>query len=82
MVAARAVKRPQIRAYERGRFVVLCSLLPRLREALLLVKPETIVRWHREGFALFWRRRSKRQAAANSRVGTDGGLHHDYRVAA
>jgi hypothetical protein len=27
MVAARAVKRPQIRGHERGLFVVLCSLL-------------------------------------------------------
>jgi hypothetical protein len=51
MVAARAVKRPQIRAHERGLFVVLCSLLPRWREALVLVKPETIVRWHREASA-------------------------------
>jgi putative transposase len=71
VVAARAVKRPQIRAHERGLFVLLCSLVPRWREALLLVKPETIVRWHREGFRLFWRWRSKRQAAAMSRVGPE-----------
>jgi hypothetical protein len=29
------------------------------REALTIVKPETLIRWHREGFRLFWRWRSK-----------------------
>lgn len=29
------------------------------RDALVIVKPETLVRWHREGFRLFWRWRSK-----------------------
>ena len=40
VVAARAVKRPQIRAPERGLFAVLRSLLARWPEALLLVKPQ------------------------------------------
>lgn len=29
------------------------------RDALVVVKPETIIRWHRKGFRLFWRYRSK-----------------------
>src|SRR5215472_13765058 len=29
------------------------------REALTVVKPEPLIRWHREGFRLFWRWRSK-----------------------
>jgi putative transposase len=36
-----------------------------------LGQAETIVRWHREGFRLFWRWRSKRQTAAKSRVGPE-----------
>jgi hypothetical protein len=26
---------------------------------VLLVQPDTVLRWHREGFRLFWRRRSR-----------------------
>ncbi len=29
------------------------------REALTIVQPSTLVRWHREAFRLFWRRRSR-----------------------
>jgi putative transposase len=31
------------------------------REALVIVRPETFVRWHREGFRLFWCRKSRRR---------------------
>jgi len=33
---------------------------PRWRAALVLVKPATVDRWHREGFRRCWRRRSRR----------------------
>ncbi|MEO7035121.1 MAG: hypothetical protein ABI548_14485 [Polyangiaceae bacterium] len=49
IVAARAVKRPELRTLERGLFVMLASILPHWRDAMLLVKPDTILRWHREG---------------------------------
>jgi hypothetical protein len=29
------------------------------RELLVIVKPETLIRWHRQGFRLFWRWRSR-----------------------
>jgi putative transposase len=29
------------------------------RQLLLLVKPETLIRWHRQGFRLFWRWKSR-----------------------
>ncbi len=44
---------------ERGLFVLLASNLQRWREATLLVKPDTVLRWHGEGFRLLWKRRSK-----------------------
>ena len=31
------------------------------RDALVLVQPATVIRWHREGFRRYWRRRSQRQ---------------------
>jgi len=39
--------------------LVLLSKLFAWREALTIVKPETFIRWHREGFRLFWRWKSK-----------------------
>jgi putative transposase len=38
------------------------ALLSRLfawKEALVIVRPETLIRWHRKGFQLFWRCKSK-----------------------
>ena len=39
--------------------LVLLSRLFAWREALTVVKPETLIRWHRKGFRLFWRWKSK-----------------------
>jgi putative transposase len=52
IVAARKVKRPNFGPLDRGLLVALASILPRWRDALLLVKPETVLRWHRQGFRL------------------------------
>lgn len=38
------------------------ALLSRLfawKDALVIVRPETLIRWHRKGFRLFWRHKSK-----------------------
>ena len=59
IVASRRVKQPRFRPHERGLLVFLSSIVRRWREAVLLVKPDTIVRWHREGFRLLWSRKSK-----------------------
>jgi hypothetical protein len=40
-------------------FVCLYRLRPGIREALAIVKPETVVKWHRSGFRLYWRWKSK-----------------------
>ena len=53
------MKRPELRSVDRSVLVALASLLPNWRSAVLLVKPQTVLRWHQEGFRLFWRRRAK-----------------------
>jgi len=68
IVASRKVKRPIFKAHERGFVVLLASLLPHWRNALLLVKPETVLRWHREGFRIFWRWKSKNTRSCTSRI--------------
>jgi hypothetical protein len=71
IVATRKVKRPTFRPHERGLLVLLARLLPRWRDALLLVKPETVLRWHRAGFRLFWRHTSKADARREPKLAPD-----------
>jgi hypothetical protein len=40
-------------------WVLLYRLWPRCLEVMVLVKPATVVQWHRQGFRLFWRWRSR-----------------------
>ncbi len=68
IVASRKVKRPIFKAHERGFVALFASLLPHWRNALLLVKPDTVLRWHRQGFRLFWRWRSRSSKTPVSRV--------------
>ena len=58
LVLNRSVKRPRLTRADRVRFVLLASRLQRWKDALLIVKPETVLRWHRQGFRLFWKRKS------------------------
>jgi hypothetical protein len=61
-LAIYAVKRPRPRLTrtDRAFWVLLSRVWPRWREALFIVQPETVVRWHRKGFRLYWRSISKR----------------------
>ena len=52
-----AALRQQLAVFKRK--LVLRQLSSRWAEALILVKPETVVSWHRTGFRLFWRWRSR-----------------------
>ncbi len=45
----RSAKRPHFTAAERGLFVLLASKLQSWKETLLIIKPETVLRWHRVG---------------------------------
>jgi hypothetical protein len=71
IVASGKVKRPAFRAHERGLLVVLSHIVRGWRDALLLFKPETILRWHREGFRLFWRWKSRRPKPVEPKISYD-----------
>ncbi len=51
-------RRPLIMPAERAFWVVLRRLWSRWAAAIVIVKPETVIGWHRAGFALHWRRLS------------------------
>jgi len=66
-------ERPHERLSRRDRlfWVSLSAIWQRWRESILVVKPETIVRWHRKGFALYWTCLSKHGAAGRPGRGKD-----------
>ena len=59
VVLARQVKRPVLTPADRLRLVLLARLVRRWRAALLIVQPDTLLRWHRQGFRLVWRAKSR-----------------------
>src|SRR5512135_771503 len=57
-----APARLRLRNSDRLIFIWLYRLFPSLRDAAVIFEPETLVRWHRKGFCLFWRWKSRRRA--------------------
>src|SRR5215471_3614974 len=54
-----AGRRVQFRTSDRVFWFLLSRVWPGWRQALLLVRPETVIRWHRQGFRLYWRWKSR-----------------------
>ena len=54
-------KRPKLRKRDRIFWVWLSTLWTHWRAALVIVKPETVVRWHRQGFKLYGKWKSRRE---------------------
>ena len=59
IVLKRQIKRPQFTSWDRWLMVWLTSRLRSWRQALLLVQPDTVLRWHRELFKHFWSGKSQ-----------------------
>jgi putative transposase len=57
----RQTKRPKVTWRDRSLTVLLASKLSAWKEALIIVQPDTVLRWHRELFKRFWKRKSKPQ---------------------
>ncbi len=64
IVLNRSVKRPRLTDIDRSLLVLLASRVHAWKDALLIVQPTTLLRWHRQGFRLFWRRKSRAGARA------------------
>jgi transposase InsO family protein len=59
IVLKRQGKQPKLTSGDRGLLVLLASRTRDWKNALLIVKPDTLVKWHRQGFKLFWRQKSR-----------------------
>ncbi len=58
-ILRRGKKRPRLGVTDRLKLLLGASLLPAWRQAIAIVQPDTLLRWHRAGFRLFWRLRSR-----------------------
>src|ERR1700758_697039 len=54
-VLKRKHARPRLAALDKLFWVLVRRFWSEWKQALLLVGPETVVRWHRSGFAMYWR---------------------------
>ena len=52
--------RPQLSSLDRLLWMLLYRIWPQIIDAMVLVKPATVVEWHRKGFRFYWRWRSRR----------------------
>ena len=55
----RVKSRPRLTNSDRWFFVILYRLFPSILNAIRIIQPETLVRWHRSGFRFYWRWKSR-----------------------
>jgi len=54
-------KRLPFRSIDRLILGGVCRLFPKMYDALAIVRPDTVIRWHRAGFRLCWHWKSRRR---------------------
>jgi putative transposase len=67
----RAAKRPKLRTQDRLFWATLSSLWKNWRSALIIIKPDTVLRWHREGFRNYWRWKSKARNSGRPKIDSE-----------
>jgi len=70
IVLRRQVKRPAFTKTDRMILVLLARASRAWKQALLIVQPETLLQWHRQGFRLYWRYKS-RSAAPKPKIAAE-----------
>ena len=69
IVLKRTRNRPQLKERDRLFWVVLSRTWSGWRDTLLIVQPDTVIRWHKKAFKIYWRRKS--QAGKRGRPALD-----------
>jgi len=59
IILRRQVKRPACTKTDRMVLVLLARMVRTWKQALFIVQPETLLRWHRQGFKLYWKYKSR-----------------------
>jgi Homeodomain-like domain len=61
VLSRKSGSRVWLRNIDRLIFVWIYRLFPSILNAITVVKPETVIRWHRRGFRAYWRWKSRRR---------------------
>lgn len=64
IVFKRRQVKPRVHDEDRRFWVLACRWFSGWRRSLIIVKPETVISWHRKGWKAYWRWRSSRWAGA------------------
>ena len=64
IILRRQVKRPACTKTDRVLLVLLTRMVRTWKQALFIVQPETLLRWHHQGFKLFWKFKSRATSTA------------------
>jgi putative transposase len=67
-VLQRSVNRPRLARWDRVFWVWLSRLWASWRSSLLIVQPATVLAWHRQGFRLYWRWKSRPNPVGRPRL--------------
>ena len=67
LVLQRRHPRPWLENADRRFWILACRWFFGWRETLLVVKPETVLGWHRKGWRIYWRWRSRRRGRVGRR---------------
>jgi putative transposase len=63
IILQRQVKRPAWTKTDRMLLVLLARIVRSWKQALVIVQPETLLRWHRQGFKLYWKYKSRAESS-------------------
>jgi len=67
LVLQRRKPRPRLTDADRRFWILAYRRFVGWRTSLLIVKPESVLRWHRQGWRTYWRRRSSRRGKTRRR---------------
>jgi Integrase core domain len=68
LVLQRSVRRPRLAPWDRIFWVWLCRVWAGWRSTLVIVQPATVLAWHRRGFQLYWRWKSRPNPSGRPRL--------------
>jgi len=67
-VQQRTIKRPKLKRKDRIFWAWLSRIWPQWKSALIVVKPGIVIKWHRRGFKLYWRWKSRPSKVGRPRI--------------
>jgi putative transposase len=59
LVLNRTAGKPRFRNADRLRWICLRAVWSRWEKALVIIRPQTVIGWHRVGFRIYWRWKSR-----------------------